>query len=292
MYKLVAIDLDGTLLDSYGNISVKNKAVIEAVRRKGVEVIIASGRNKTSAVSFSKDINSKKYAICNNGATLYDIENEKNIYNQFINKKKVLDIIKICDENSIFYSIYTEDFVIANTMNYNVLFFESENNKTLESQRTNIKIIKNIYDYIKDNENINVLKMNICDNNKIIFNRIISKLKSIKEVNVLDVEHMTKKLIKTGTEEAEIEYYYTEITSQGVNKWNAIEKLIEILNMDKEQVITIGDNANDTMMIENAGMGVIMGNAAPYLKENAKFVTKSNNEDGVAEALEKLILTE
>ena len=62
--------------------------------------------------------------------------------------------------------------------------------------------------------------------------------------------------------------------------------------MDKEQVITIGDNANDTMMIENAGMGVIMGNAAPYLKENAKFVTKSNNEDGVAEALEKLILTE
>ena len=217
---------------------------------------------------------------------------QKNIYNQFINKKKVLDIIKICDENSIFYSIYTEDFVIANTMNYNVLFFESENNKTLESQRTNIKIIKNIYDYIKDNENINVLKMNICDNNKIIFNRIISKLKNIKEVNVLDVEHMTKKLIKTGTEEAEIEYYYTEITSQGVNKWNAIEKLIEILNMDKEQVITIGDNANDTMMIENAGMGVIMGNAAPYLKENAKFVTKSNNEDGVAEALEKLILTE
>ena len=185
-----------------------------------------------------------------------------------------------------------EDFVIANTMNYNVLFFESENNKTLESQRTNIKIIKNIYDYIKDNENINVLKMNICDNNKIIFNRIISKLKNIKEVNVLDVEHMTKKLIKTGTEEAEIEYYYTEITSQVVNKWNAIEKLIEILNMDKEQVITIGDNANDTMMIENAGMGVIMGNAAPYLKENAKFVTKSNNEDGVAEALEKLILTE
>ena len=134
--------------------------------------------------------------------------------------------------------------------------------------------------------------MNICDNNKIIFDRIISKLKNIKEVNVLDVEHMTKKLIKTGTEEVEIEYYYTEITSQGVNKWNAIEKLIEILNIDKEQVITIGDNANDTMMIENAGMGVIMGNAAPYLKENAKFVTKSNNEDGVAEALEKLILTE
>lgn len=290
MYKLVAIDLDGTLLDSYGNISLKNKSVIEAVKRKGTKVIIASGRNKTSALSFSKDINSNEYVICNNGATLYDIKNNKNIYNQYIDKKKALDIIKICDENSIFYSIYTEDFVIANTMNYNVLFFESENGKTLEEQRTNIKIIKDVYNYIKENENVNVLKMNICDNNKIIFDRIISKLKNIKEVNVLDVEHMTKKIIKTGTEEVTIEYYYTEITSEGVNKWNAISRLIDILNISKEEVITIGDNANDIMMIKEAGMGVIMGNAAPYLKDSANFETKTNNEDGVAEALEKLIL--
>ena len=290
MYKLVAIDLDGTLLNSYGNISLKNKSVIEAVKRKGTKVIIASGRNKTSALSFSKDINSSEYVICNNGATLYDIKNNKNIYNQYIDKKKALDIIKICDENSIFYSIYTEDFVIANTMNYNVLFFESENGKTLEEQRTNIKIIKDVYNYIKENENVNVLKMNICDNNKIIFDRIISKLKNIKEVNVLDVEHMTKKIIKTGTEEVTIEYYYTEITSEGVNKWNAISRLIDILNISKEEVITIGDNANDIMMIKEAGMGVIMGNAAPYLKDSANFETKTNNEDGVAEALEKLIL--
>ena len=290
MYKLVAIDLDGTLLDSYGNISLKNKSVIETVKRKGTKVIIASGRNKTSVLSFSKDINSSEYVICNNGATLYDIKNNKNIYNQYIDKKKALDIIKICDENSIFYSIYTEDFVIANTMNYNVLFFESENGKTLEEQRTNIKIIKDVYNYIKENENVNVLKMNICDNNKIIFDRIISKLKNIKEVNVLDVEHMTKKIIKTGTEEVTIEYYYTEITSEGVNKWNAISRLIDILNISKEEVITIGDNANDIMMIKEAGMGVIMGNAAPYLKDSANFETKTNNEDGVAEALEKLIL--
>ena len=126
--------------------------------------------------------------------------------------------------------------------------------------------------------------------NKIIFDRIISKLKNIKEVNVLDVEHMTKKIIKTGTEEVTIEYYYTEITSEGVNKWNAISRLIDILNISKEEVITIGDNANDIMMIKEAGMGVIMGNAAPYLKDSANFETKTNNEDGVAEALEKLIL--
>ena len=101
---------------------------------------------------------------------------------------------------------------------------------------------------------------------------------------------MTKKIIKTGTEEVTIEYYYTEITSEGVNKWNAISRLIDILNISKEEVITIGDNANDIMMIKEAGMGVIMGNAAPYLKDSANFETKTNNEDGVAEALEKLIL--
>lgn len=290
MYKLVAIDLDGTLLNSYGSISKRNKAVIEQVKQKGIEVIIASGRNKTSALSFSKDIKSGKYVICNNGATIYDIKNKQTIYNKFIEKKKVLDIIKICDENSIFYSIYTEDFIIANSMNYNVLFFESENCKTVEEQRTNIKIIKNVYQYLEENPSVNVLKINICDNNKIIFDRIMNKIKNVKEINVLDVEHMTKKIIKTGTEEIEIEYYYTEITSHDVNKWNAIEKLIEKLNILPEEVIAIGDNVNDIKMIENAGTGVIMKNAAPYLKEKANFETTSNNEDGVANALEKLIL--
>ena len=292
MYKLVAIDLDGTLLNSYSQISTENKNAIKNSIEKGVEIVIASGRPISSAKSFANEIGANNYIICGNGALLYDIKNEKILYDKFIDKKKILEIIKFCDENSIFYSIYTGDFVIANSLNYNVLFYNNENKKVVDSQKTKIKVIQNIYNYIEQNENVNVLKMTICDKSSIIFERSIKRLRQIKGIDVLDVEHMARKVITTGTEENTVEYYYTEITTTGVNKWSAIQELAKRLNIKEEEIIAIGDNRNDKEMIENAGLGIIMGNSAPYMKQIADEVVESNNNNGVAQALKKYILNE
>ncbi len=292
MYKLVAIDLDGTLLNSYSQISTENKNAIKNSIEKGVEIVIASGRPISSAKSFANEIGANNYIICGNGALLYDIKNEKILYDKFIDKKKILEIIKFCDENSIFYSIYTGDFVIANSLNYNVLFYNNENKKVVDSQKTKIKVIQNIYNYIEQNENVNVLKMTICDKSSIIFERSIKRLRQIKGIDVLDVEHMARKVITTGTEENTVEYFYTEITTTGVNKWSAIQELAKKLNIKEEEIIAIGDNRNDKEMIENAGLGIIMGNSAPYMKQIADEVVESNNNNGVAQALKKYILNE
>ena len=119
---------------------------------------------------------------------------------------------------------------------------------------------------------------------------MLKKLKKVKGIDVLDVGHMSRKLIKAGTEEYSMEYYYTEVTSQNVDKWSAICFLIEKLGIKPEEVIAIGDNMNDKTMLENAGLGVAMGNSAPYIQKMAKIVTDSNNEDGVAKVIEKYIL--
>ena len=87
-----------------------------------------------------------------------------------------------------------------------------------------------------------------------------------------------------------VEYYYTEITSKGVDKWGAIEKLAEGLQIDQSEIVAIGDNMNDKEMIENAGLGIIMQNSAPYMKDFADVVVSDNNNDGVAEALEKYVI--
>ena len=81
----------------------------------------------------------------------------------------------------------------------------------------------------------NYLKINICDDHNVIFNGIIKKLRTINKIDVLDVAHMSRKIIKYGTEEIEIGYYYTEITNQNVNKWNAIQYLINELEISKEE---------------------------------------------------------
>ena len=108
-----------------------------------------------------------------------------------------------------------------------------------------------------------ILKIMICDNNQLVFKSILKKIKEITDIEILDVSHMSRKLIKQGTEEIALEYFYTEITSKNVDKWNALEMLIEMLNITKDEVITIGDNANDVKMIQNAGLGVAMGESAP-----------------------------
>ena len=230
--------------------------------------------------------------ICGNGSVLYDIQKEQILYNKSIDKQKVLQIIKICEENSIFYSIYTENLTIAKSLNYNILFYNNENKKMPDDKKTNIKIINNIYKYLEDNPNTEILKITVCDENSIIFGGIVKRLKEIKDIDVLEVPHLARKVITSGTTEIEIEYHYTEITSKNVNKWNAIEKLADILKIEKEEIMAIGDNMNDKEMIENAGLGIIRENSAPYMKKFADKVVSNNNEDGVSEALEKYVLNE
>ena len=109
MYKLVAIDLDGTLLNSYGEVSNKNKEAIQKAIKKNVEVVLTSGRPIMSVKNLANEIGCNNYMICGNGAITYDIQNDKIVYNKFLEKAKVLQIIRICEENSIFYNVYTKD---------------------------------------------------------------------------------------------------------------------------------------------------------------------------------------
>lgn len=290
MYKFVAIDLDGTMLNSYGIVTENTKKVIKEVIEKGTDIIIASGRPIDSIKTIAREIESKNYFIAGNGAIIYDIKNDKVIYENFLSKEKVLEIIKICEENSISYNIYTEDTIIAKSLKHNVLYYHKENLKKEENKRTNITIVDNIAEYIQGLENPKFLKFTICDESKVIFNSIMKKLKKINNIKALEVSHMSRKVIKQGTEEIPIEYYYTEITSKDVDKWTAILWLMDKLNIEKDEVIAIGDNINDQMMIKNAGVGIVMKGSTPVVTEIADYITDSNNEEGVAKALEKFCL--
>ena len=287
MYKLVAIDLDGTMLNSYGMVTENTKQVIKNTINKGTEVIIASGRPIDSIKTIAKEIGSENYFIAGNGALIYDIKKDEIIYEKFMNKQKVLEIIKICEENSISYNIYTEKTIIAKGLKYKVLYYYKENLKKEENKKTNITIVEDVYEYIKNLENEKFLKITVCDETKSVFNSIIRKLRTVEDIDVLDVLHMSRKMIKQGTEDVPIEYYYTEISLKDVDKWNAIEYLANKMNISKDEIIAIGDNINDKEMIENAKVGIAMGQSTPVITEIADFVTSNNNEDGVAKALEK-----
>ena len=280
MYKLVAIDLDGTLLNSYGEVSENTRKALKKAKENGTEIVLSSGRPISSTESLAVELGVDNYLISGNGAAVYDIQNQKILYDRFLTKQQVLDIAKMCEENSFFYNVYTEDEVIASSLNYNILFYHKENIKKVEEKRTHINIVQNIEEYIKQSGKEKFLKITVCDESKFIFNSIMKRLKEIQGIDVLEIAYMSRKKIKDGTNDVDIQYYYTEITNENVNKWTAIPK----------EVMAIGDNFNDKEMIEEAGLGVVMGNSNPKMKEIGDVIVADNNSEGVLEAINKYII--
>ncbi len=290
MYKLIAVDLDGTMLNHYGEISEKTKEIVQKCIEKGVQIVLASGRPTDSIKTITEELGIKGYFIAGNGALVYDIQKNEIIYENYIKKEKVLEIIKICEENSIAYNVYTDKMILTTNLKFNVLYYYKENLKKEESKRTNISIVENMYEYVKNIEKEKILKITICDENDSIFHSIIKKVREINGIDVLDISHMSKKMIQQGTEEVPVEYFYTEVSASDVNKWNAIKFLMEKLEIKEEEIIAIGDNINDKKMIENAGLGVAMKGSTPEIIEVAKEVTDTNDNDGVAKILERYVL--
>lgn len=290
MSKLIAIDLDGTLLNSFGEISTKNKEKLVEAHEKGAEVVLASGRTTESILNFATELGICNYLISGNGAIVYDIKKQKILTNKFMKKNRLLEVIKTCEESGIYYNIYTEEAVITKSLKYNTLFYSKENEKKSDDKKTKIEIIEDIYKYVEEREKCDYTKVTICAESFEMFINVIEKLKEIKNVEVLDVSRMTKKIIKCGDDEIKLEYFYTEISNENVNKWTAIEYLMKILNIDKKDVIAIGDNINDKEMLSHAEVGVATGNSNPEIKKIAKLVVADNNSDGVSEAVEKILV--
>ncbi len=290
MYKLAVIDLDGTMLNRNGEVSEKTKEIVKKCMDKGIEIVLASGRTTYSIKTIAEEIGIKGYFIAGNGALVYDIQKNESIYQNYMKKEKVLEIIKLCEENSMTYNVYTDKIILTTNLKFNVLYYYKENLKKEETQKTNISIVENMYDYVQEMENSHFLKITICDENNAIFQSITKRLREIDGIDVLDAIRMSKKMIQQGTEKIPLEYFYTEVSAKNVDKWYAVEFLLKELNIPKEQVLAIGDNINDKKMIENAGMGIAMKSSIPEILHIAKDVTETNDYDGVAKVLEKYIL--
>ena len=170
-------------------------------------------------------------------------------------------------------------------MKYMAMFFHKQN----FNPNARINTIIADRDYINA-VNDPFTKLMICDEDRAIYNSIISKLNKISEIDVMPVPHISTKKMQLDGEEKKIVYSYADIAVKGANKWNAIEQLIQKLGILPSEVIAIGDNINDIKMIENAGLGVAMKNGSPHVRALANVVAPSNDEDGVAYIVEKYVL--
>lgn len=268
-YKLIAIDMDGTLLNSDNEVSERTRKAIVRAGEKGVYIILATGRLLASAIKYSYKMDLKTPIISSNGAIVID-GNKNIIYEKSIHKNTVETITKLADIHNLYYHFYTKDSLYSNQYDEDIIKFY--NPKGIDKDD---KIKFNLYNDIREvvDNNIEVYKFIFIDNDTKKLYKLREELKSIENVNVCSSWSNN-----------------VEVMQREVSKGNSLKYLCERLNVSREDVIAIGDNENDLSMIDFAGLGVSMGNGAEKIKSIADIITSTNNEDGVAKIIEKYIL--
>ena len=270
-YKWCVCDMDGTLLNSEGLISKENEIALKRLQGMGVEVIIASGRIDLMVKSFIKQLDLTGPIISCNGGLIRNIKTGEVIYSKLMDKHTTKEILNYCINNNVDFLIYTAEMVYSNKNNPKAKTYEVLN-KSL-SQDLQIPITYLDSGIIEEIDVIDVLKiLLVCEKHE----EVISLEKHFSKYDTLTVVSSAKGLL--------------DIMAADISKGNALKTLSEKLKVDLDDVIVFGDNYNDMDMFKCAGMPIAMGNSVEDIKLQAKYITKSNNEAGIAFAINNYIL--
>jgi Cof subfamily protein (haloacid dehalogenase superfamily) len=262
--------MDGTLLDSQDRISGENEAALKKLQQNGTEVIIASGRLDLLVKRYVRQLDLKGHVISCNGGLIRDIETNKIVYANVMNKAAVKKIITYCMENKNHFMIYTADIIYSNQDNPRAEKYEKMNQSMAEDLRFPVEYIENCsIERLLERDILKVLL--ICD----------TKEQLHKIQNVFSIyKDLTVVSSASGL---------LDIMASNTSKGRALKILADKLQVNLKHAIAFGDNYNDIEMLREVGMPIAMENSVPQLKKEAKYVTKSNNESGIAYAINHLI---
>ncbi len=266
--KLIAIDMDGTLLLPDHTISPAVKNAIAAARERGVNVVLCTGRPFAGVENYLKELHMDRpndYCITYNGALVQKAQDGSTVAQTALNYDDYRYLEQIAREvGSHFHAL---DRHTLYTANRDISYYTVH-----ESFIANIPLV--FCEPENMDKNGQYLKVMMIDD-PVILDKAIARIP--------DEVHERYTLLKSSP-------YFLEILDKRVNKGTGVKALAESLGIKQDEVMTLGDQENDIAMLEYAGMGVAMGNAIDKVKEVSDFVTKSNLEDGVAYAIEKFVL--
>lgn len=274
--KAIVLDIDGTLLNSEKKISEKTKQSLIHAQKKGVKVILASGRPTSGMLSLAKELLMDVYEgflVSYNGAVAMDCLTHQPIFSKVIpndSAKKILNHLKqfqlipmINDETYMYVNdVYNNQLQLPDGP-FNIIEYESRGGQFLLCE---VKDLAEFVDFP------------------------LYKILIAGDPEYLQQNHLAiKEPFLDQVTAAFSAPFYLEFTMKGIDKAKALNEIAAQLSITQNEILSFGDGQNDRSIIEYAGTGIAMGNAVDELKEIADDVTLSNDEDGIAVALEKYL---
>lgn len=266
-FKLIALDIDGTLLNSNKELTPHTRYALIEAQRQGKRIIIASGRHPVGVVPLANDLMLGRYGgfiMAFGGGKIIDCTTGKTVVSKLFPKEYLPDIVGVLKDSNITVMVHDERKIFANNRVNDYTYVERD-------------ILK--MDMIAFDDFISAVNFDI---NKILLAGEPDELDKYQEIlskrydGLLDVYKSAP--------------YFLEIMPFGVSKGSMLPLLLEKLGVNKDELIAFGDNYNDMTMIGYAGFGVAMSNGEEEVKKIANYVCESNDDDGIAKTLEKFVL--
>ena len=296
--KLVASDLDGTFLAKDNSIPESNLKAIETMKQKNIPFAICTGKSYV----VSKDICNAEYGIFGNGTQVVDFKNNKEIFHIYLKNSDIDFCYKLAKNYGLHIHAYGDNFIITEKLDYLALNnyvssfhkigstfgkYDTDFNLTLTSSKDNnftFYIVQNFVKYIEQN-NLNVF--NIILSSEGSLNKVVKNLDEYKDS--LSFQYCNKKK-EYKDSIINKEYEYISIAPKDAKKGIALNFLKKYLDVNTNDILSIGDNLNDIDLLENSGVGVAISNAYDAVKKVATYTTCSSASDGgFAEAIYKFI---
>ena len=274
--KMIATDLDGTLLDYEMTLSSENKEALEQAADKGIILVIATGRSYLSIPDYVREIKGVKYAVTANGAKTHDMKDGRLIEGCYISKHAIEHVWDILNKNGIMLEVFVEGRPYVHNWDYVNPQIFGATDSFIKYFMASRKPVGDIFTFIKEHETE-------IENINLVFRSPSDRFDTLTKLEDIQKQYGDFALTSSFP-------FNLEIGGLNVDKSTAIEKLCNSHDISRENVMCLGDNSNDAGMVNFAGIGVAMKNAVDDVKKVADFVTKSSSESGVAFAVKKFVL--
>jgi Cof subfamily protein (haloacid dehalogenase superfamily) len=262
-YRILVLDIDGTLTNSQKEISPATKQALHDLQASGVKVVLASGRPTCGMTHVAKEIELERFGgflLSYNGGRITDCKTGQIIYQKVLPNACIAPLYAFAKEHGVHIMSYENDQIIT----------EHPDDPYVEVEaRINRMFLKPVNDFVR------TIQFPVV---KCIFTGDGGVLEALEPMAVREFEELN--IYRS-------EPFFLEIMPPSIDKAYSLSKLLEHLGLTKEQMVACGDGFNDLSMIEYAGMGVAMANAQPVVKRAADWITSSNDEDGIVRVIHK-----
>ncbi|WP_026692639.1 Cof-type HAD-IIB family hydrolase [Peribacillus kribbensis] len=269
VYRMLAVNIDGTLLHSNGRLHKVTREAVEYVHQKGVYVTLVTSRNFASAKKVAKGLKVKPLLVAHQGA--YVGTPDKPILLKRISEEVTLELVKMLEASSSQIRLYHEKYMVGNRVNLpeNLIGRStfSKNEPYFYSHQYVDVLSETLESHPAAPPKIDV----VCDRAKVAEDLMAAIEGMYHEVDTVKIQENKFSVVPAG-----------------ISKWNGIAYLAEYLGIRKNEIAVIGDAEDDIEMIERAGLGVAMGNAPAKVKEAAAWATRTNDQLGVAYTLKEV----